>query len=74
MVYGYRLDSRSKGFIASVRTIRSSHDGKFRSAKHSKREMIQKVIGVSTGSSFVYIIVSKFGHVGIYDDKFRVAL
>ena len=33
--------------------------------------MIQKVIGVSTGSAFVYIIVSKFGKVGIYDDKFR---
>ena len=34
--------------------------------------MIQKVIGVSTGSAFVYIMVSKFGHVGIYDDKFRL--
>jgi len=31
-----------------------------------------KMIPVSTGSSFVYIIISKFGHVGIYDDKLRL--
>ena len=72
------MENFSQGYLLLfhlvVRSIRSSHDGKFRSTKHSKREMIQKVIGVSTGSSFVYIIVSKFGHVGIYDDKFRVAL
>jgi hypothetical protein len=49
-----------------------SHDGKFRQIQHSRRELIHKVIGVSTGSSFVYIMVSKFGHVGIYDDKLRL--
>ena len=31
-----------------------------------------KIIPVSTGSSYVYIITSKFGHVGIYDDKLRL--
>ena len=27
---------------------------------------------MSTGTSYVYIITSKFGHVGIYDDKLRL--
>ena len=31
-----------------------------------------KIIPVSTGTSYVYIITSKFGHVGIYDDKLRL--
>lgn len=31
-----------------------------------------KIISVSTGTSYVYIITSKFGHVGIYDDKLRL--
>ena len=48
------------------------HSGKFRSIQHARRETIQKIIGVATGTTFVYIIVSKFGHVGIYDDKFRL--
>ena len=39
---------------------------------HIRRETIVKIIPVSTGSSFVYIIISKFGHVGIYDDKLRL--
>ena len=30
-----------------------------------------KIVPVSTGSSYVYIIISKFGKVGIYDDKHR---
>ena len=30
------------------------------------------MIGVSSGTTYVYIIVSKFGHVGIYDEKFRL--
>ncbi len=34
---------------------------------------MQKVIGVATGAgTHVYIVVSKFGKVGIYDDKFRL--
>ena len=37
-----------------------------------RRETIVKIISVSTGTSFVYIITSKFGHVGIYDDKLRL--
>ena len=31
-----------------------------------------KIISVSTGTSYVFIITSKFGHVGIYDDKLRL--
>ena len=46
--------------------------GKFRLQQHARRETIQKVIGVATSTSYVYILVSKFGHVGIYDDKFRL--
>ena len=37
-----------------------------------RRETIVKIISVSTGTSYVYIITSKFGHVGIYDDKLRL--
>ena len=37
-----------------------------------RRETIVKIISVTTGTSFVYIITSKFGHVGIYDDKLRL--
>ncbi|XP_023321340.1 uncharacterized protein LOC111696049 [Eurytemora carolleeae] len=48
------------------------HDGDFKACQHSRRETIVKMIPVSTGSSFVYIIISKFGHVGIYDDKLRL--
>lgn len=39
---------------------------------NSRRETIVKIIPVSTGTSYVYIITSKFGHVGIYDDKLRL--
>ena len=48
------------------------HDGDFKAAQHSRRETIVKIISVSTGTSYVYIITSKFGHVGIYDDKLRL--
>ena len=48
------------------------HDGDFKAAQHSRRETIVKIIPVSTGTSWVFIITSKFGHVGIYDDKLRV--
>ena len=41
-----------------------SHGGKFRSIGHAKRETVQKIIGVSSGPTYVYIIVSKFGKVG----------
>ena len=37
-----------------------------------RRETIVKIISVSTGTSYVFIITSKFGHVGIYDDKLRL--
>ena len=50
-----------------------SHDEKFKTITHSKRETVQKIIGVDTGTTYVYIVVSKFGHVGIYDDRFRWA-
>ena len=42
------------------------------STPNSRRETIVKIIPVSTGTSYVYIITSKFGHVGIYDDKLRL--
>ena len=48
------------------------HDGDFKAAQHSRRETIVKIIPVSTGTSYVFIITSKYGHVGIYDDKLRV--
>ena len=48
------------------------HDGDFKGAQHSRRETIVKIIPVSTGTSYVFIITSKYGHVGIYDDKLRV--
>ena len=37
-----------------------------------RRETVVKITPVSSGSSFVYIIISKFGNVGIYDDKLRL--
>jgi len=49
-----------------------THSGKFRGQQHARRETIQKVIGVATSTTYVYIVVSKFGKVGIYDDKFRL--
>ena len=48
------------------------HDNKFRAILHTRRETIAKMIGVSSGPTYVYIIISKFGHVGIYDEKFRL--
>ena len=48
------------------------HDGDFKAAQHSRRETIVKIISVSTGTSYVYMMTSKFGHVGIYDDKLRL--
>jgi len=42
-----------------------------RAAQHSKRENISKIIGVASGTTYVYIVVTKYGHVGIYDEKFR---
>ena len=67
-------------FFIQLETERSSatvfqplhHDGDFKAAQHSRRETIVKIIPVSTGTSWVFIITSKFGHVGIYDDKLRV--
>ena len=41
------------------------HDGDFKAAQHSRRETIVKIIPVSTGTSYVFIITSKYGHVGI---------
>lgn len=49
-----------------------THDNKFKSSLHSKRETIAKIIGVSSGPTYVYIMVSKYGLVGIYDEKFRL--
>lgn len=49
-----------------------THDEKFRASQHSKRETIAKIIGVSSGTTYVYIVISKYGHVGIYDEKFRL--
>ena len=49
-----------------------NHDGKFHSIVHTKRESIMKIIGVCTGQTFVYIMISKYGQVGIYDEKYRL--
>ena len=48
------------------------HDNKFKSILHTRRETVAKMIGVSSGPTYVYIIISKFGNVGIYDEKFRL--
>lgn len=48
------------------------HGAKFLSSAHAKRDTVQKIVGVSSGATYVYIVVSKFGHVGIYDEKFRL--
>ena len=48
------------------------HDNKFKSILHTRRETVAKMIGVNSGPTYVYIIISKFGHVGIYDEKFRL--
>merc|ERR1712001_222892 len=48
------------------------HEPKFKAIIHTKRESIAKIIGVSSGPTYVYIIVSKYGQVGIYDEKFRL--
>ena len=45
---------------------------KFRASQHSKRQTIVKIVGVASGTTFVYIVVSKFGLVGIYDEKYRL--
>ena len=50
------------------------HEPKFKAIIHTKRESIAKIIGVSSGPTYVYIIVSKYGQVGIYDEKFRLVL
>ena len=50
------------------------HEPKFKAIIHTKRESIAKIIGVSSGPTYVYIIVSKYGQVGIYDEKFRLIL
>ena len=55
-----------------TRPLPLQHEPKFRQIIHTKRESIAKMIGVSSGPTFVYIIVSKFGQVGIYDEKFRL--
>ena len=31
-----------------------------------------KIVGVASGTTYVYIVVSKFGLVGIYDEKYRL--
>ena len=48
------------------------HEPKFKAIIHTKRESIAKIIGVNSGPTYVYIIVSKYGQVGIYDEKFRL--
>ena len=45
---------------------------KFRPSQHSKRQTIVKIVGVASGTTYVYIVVSKFGLVGIYDEKYRL--
>ncbi|TRY69494.1 hypothetical protein TCAL_10757 [Tigriopus californicus] len=49
-----------------------SHKGHFNRVEHTKRETVQKILVVDTGLTIVYILVSKFGHVGIYDDRLRL--
>lgn len=49
-----------------------SHKGHFNRIEHAKRETVQKILVVDTGLTVVYILVSKFGHVGIYDDRLRL--
>lgn len=65
-------DSKSSKTTKSNKPPPLKPELKFRPSQHSKRQTIVKIVGVASGTTFVYIVVSKFGLVGIYDEKYRL--
>ena len=43
----------------SEKIMKKFHSKSYRAAQHSKREPITKIIGVSSGTTYVYIVVTK---------------
>lgn len=65
-------DSKSSKTTKSEQPPPLKQELKFRPSQHSKRQPIVKIVGVASGTTYVYIVVSKFGLVGIYDEKYRL--
>ena len=65
-------DSKSSKTTKSEQPPPLKQEFKFRPSQHSKRQTIVKIVGVASGTTYVYIVVSKFGLVGIYDEKYRL--
>ena len=53
-----KMESTTEEVVAAKKPP-LEHENKFKSSLHSKRETISKIIGVSSGPTYVYIVVSK---------------
>ena len=54
-----KMESTTEEVVAAKKPP-LEHENKFKSSLHSKRETISKIIGVSSGPTYVYIVVSIF--------------
>ena len=52
-----KMESTTEEVVAAKKPP-LDHENKFKSSLHSKRETISKIIGVSSGPTYVYIVVS----------------
>ena len=52
-----KMESTTEEVVAAKKPP-LEHENKFKSSLHSKRETISKIIGVSSGPTYVYIVVS----------------